>query len=153
VDLAALAQRLQQSVRSRGRELDVEVAQPVQARGHEQRLERVVGHVVQNALDATPADKRVWLRVERAVGQARITVGDDGCGMTADFIANRLFKPFNTTKSGGMGIGAYESAQYLRELGGSISAHSEPGHGTVVTMQIPLIETGRSADAFMAGVA
>jgi putative PEP-CTERM system histidine kinase len=153
VDLAALAQRLQHGAQSRGRTLDVEVVQPVKARGHEQRLERVVGHVVQNALDATPADKRVWLRVERAVGQARITVGDDGCGMSADFIANRLFKPFNTTKSGGMGIGAYESAQYLRELGGSISVHSEPGRGTVVTMQVPLFETERPADAFMAGAA
>lgn len=111
------------------------------------------GHVVQNALDATPVDKRVWLRVERCVGQAKITVGDDGCGMSADFVANRLFKPFNTTKSGGMGIGAYESAQYLRELGGSISAQSEPGRGTVITMLVPLIETERPPDAFMAGVA
>ena len=153
VDLAALAQRLQHGAQSRGRTLDVEVVQPVKARGHEQRLERVVGHVVQNALDATPADKRVWLRVERSVGQARITVGDDGCGMSADFVANRLFKPFNTTKAGGMGIGAYESAQYLKELGGSISVLSEPDKGTVVTMLIPLIETERPADAFMAGVA
>jgi putative PEP-CTERM system histidine kinase len=153
VDLAALAHRLQSEVRSRGHALDIEVVQPVQARGHEQRLERVVGHVVQNALDATSADKRVWLRIERSVGQAKITVGDDGCGMSPDFVANRLFKPFNTTKTGGMGIGAYESAQYLKELGGSISAFSEPGKGTVITMLIPLIETERPADAFMAGVA
>jgi putative PEP-CTERM system histidine kinase len=153
VDLASVVQRLQDQARARGRTLEVEVVQPVKARGHEQRLERVIGHVVQNALDATPADKRVWLRLDRAVGQARITVGDDGCGMSADFIANRLFKPFNTTKSGGMGIGAYESAQYLRELGGSITAHSEPGKGTQVTMLIPLIETERPADAFIAGVA
>ncbi|NML14392.1 XrtA/PEP-CTERM system histidine kinase PrsK [Azohydromonas caseinilytica] len=153
VDLAALAQRLQRSVSSRGRTLDIELIQCVKARGHELRLERVVGHVVQNALDATPADKRVWLRVERCVGQAKITVGDDGCGMSADFITNRLFKPFSTTKSGGMGIGAYESAQYLRELGGNISAQSEPGRGTVITMLIPLIETERPPDAFMASVA
>jgi putative PEP-CTERM system histidine kinase len=152
VDLAALAQRLQHNVQARGRVLAVEVVHPVKARGHEQRLERVVGHVVQNALDATPADKRVWMRVERVVGQARVTVGDDGCGMSADFVANCLFKPFNTTKSGGMGIGTYESAQYLKELGGSIVAHSEPGRGTLITMLIPLFETERPADAFMAGV-
>lgn len=153
VDLGAMARRLQQLARSRGRELEVELAQSVRARGHEERLERVVGHMVQNALEATPAEQRVWLRVERAVGQARITVGDQGCGMSADFVADGLFKPFNTTKPGGMGIGAYESAQYLRELGGSISVHSEPGRGTVVTMLIPLIETERSADAFLAGAA
>jgi putative PEP-CTERM system histidine kinase len=153
VELDALARRLQHSVRARGRELEVEVAQPVTARGHEQRLERVVGHMVQNALDATPADKRVWLRVERAVGQARIIVGDEGCGMAADFVANRLFKPFNTTKAAGMGIGAHESARYLRELGGSISVRSEPGCGTEITMLLPLIETERPGDAFIARVA
>lgn len=153
VDLGALARRLQAGAQAHGRTLEVEVVQPVQARGHEQRLERVVGHAVQNALDATPADRRVWLRVERSVGQASITVGDDGCGMSADFVSNRLFKPFQTTKSGGMGIGAYESAQYLKELGGSISVLSEPGKGTVITMLVPLFETERPADAFMAGVA
>ena len=48
---------------------------------------------------------------------------------------------------------AREVRLLLKELGGSISALSEPGKGTVITMLIPLIETERPADAFMAGVA
>ena len=95
------------------------MAERVFARGHEERLERVIGHLVQNALDATEAEGRVWLKVDRLAGQARVEVGDTGHGMTQEFIRDRLFKPFQTTKTTGMGIGAYESFQYVRELGGT----------------------------------
>ena len=74
------------------------MAERVFARGHEERLERVIGHMVQNALDATDVEGRVWLKVERLAGQARVEVGDTGHGMTPEFIRDRLFRPFQTTK-------------------------------------------------------
>jgi signal transduction histidine kinase len=58
----------------------------------------------------------------------------------------RLFKPFNTTKQGGMGIGTYESMQYVRELGGSLTVDSELGRGTVVTVLLPRIEARQHSD-------
>jgi signal transduction histidine kinase len=106
----------------------------------------VLGHMVQNALDATPPEGRVWLRLERASGQARVVVGDTGCGMTQEFIHTRLFKPFSTTKEGGLGIGALESFQYLRELGGRIDVESEVDRGTVVTIVLPLFDTRESLE-------
>jgi signal transduction histidine kinase len=63
--------------------------------------------------------------------------------MTAEFIRDRLFKPFQSTKATGMGIGAYESSQYIQELGGKISVASAPDKGTEVTVLIPLFG-GRS---------
>uniref|UniRef100_UPI00202FB57A ATP-binding protein n=1 Tax=Escherichia coli TaxID=562 RepID=UPI00202FB57A len=66
--------------------------------------------------------------------QARVRVEDSGCGMSEDFIQNRLFKPFQTTKASGMGIWAHESYQYVQELGGKISVHSELNRGTTVTL-------------------
>jgi putative PEP-CTERM system histidine kinase len=146
VDLLPITQRMQVIARARGRRIEVQTADRLVARGHEERIERVIGHMVQNALDATPPSGRVWLRLERASGQARVEIGDTGHGMSDDFIRNRLFKPFHTTKEAGMGIGAYESYQYIRELGGQISVASQPQKGTTMTILLPLFDTQTESD-------
>ncbi len=142
VDLAPIAERLATMARERGREVEVKVVDRVMTRGHEERVERVLGHLVHNALDATRPDQRVWLTLQRASGQARIEVGDRGHGMSPEFVANRLFKPFSSTKRTGMGIGTFESFQYVQELGGKIEVQSEEGVGTVVTLLMPLFDSG-----------
>jgi putative PEP-CTERM system histidine kinase len=149
VDLGRVVQRIESAVAGRGRRLDVRLLDRVFARGHEERLERVIGHVIQNAIDATDSEGSVWLTVDRQAGQARVAVGDTGHGMSQEFIRDRLFKPFQTTKTSGMGIGAYESFQYVRELGGTISVKSEPGHGTEVTLLLPLFEAQSDSDLQM----
>src|SRR5207253_9222020 len=100
--------------------------------GHEDRLEHVIGHLVQNALDATADRGNVSVRLSLNGKFASIDVADTGVGMSAEFIRERLFKPFDTTKSNGMGIGVYESAQYIRSLGGDIRVESAPGTGTSI---------------------
>ena len=76
----------------------------------------------------------------RRSGLAQVEVGDTGNGMSQEYVQTRLFKPFETTKPAGMGIGAYESFQYVRELGGSISVDTELERGTVMTIALPLFE-------------
>lgn len=152
VDLGSLAQRIESSAAQRARRLELSVAERVYARGHEERLERVIGHVVQNAFDATGAGGRVWLKVDRSGGQARVVVGDTGHGMSPEFIRERLFKPFQTTKQAGMGIGAYESFQYVQELGGRIDVQSEPDKGTEVTLRLPLFEAHAESELHMTKV-
>jgi signal transduction histidine kinase len=66
--------------------------------------------------------------------------------MTQEFIRERLFKPFQTTKQAGMGIGVYESFHYLQEIGGKIDVQSELGVGTVVTVLLPLFEPHNQSD-------
>lgn len=151
VDLAQIAQRLAKAAAGKGRELELQVQAPLSARGQEERIERVLGHVVQNALDATPLDGRVWLRLERQGSNACVEVGDTGCGMTQEFMDTQLFKPFQTTKAAGMGIGAYESFQYLQELGGKISVQSAPGQGTRVSIRLPLFLAQEGSDASLSG--
>jgi signal transduction histidine kinase len=130
----------------RGRTLETECPDNLATRGHDERLERVLGHLVHNALDATPAEGRVWLHIARHSGQIRVDVGDTGEGMSEDFVQNRLFRPFSSTKHSGMGIGSYESFQYIRELGGSIDVHSAPGQGTVMTLLLPLFDSRSGSD-------
>ena len=146
VELAPIVRRLQESAAAQGRELVAEQVERLSTRGHDDRLERVLGHLVQNAFDATPAGGRVWISVQRYSGQVKVEVGDTGAGMTEEFVQTRLFRPFSTTKRSGMGIGTYESFQYIRELGGSISVASQPGKGTVISVLMPLFEAGHSSD-------
>lgn len=146
VDLGGIVNRLAKVAAGRGREVDVKVQDELSTRGHAERLERIIGHMVQNALDATDAAGRVWIRLERRSGQACIEVGDTGHGMSPEFVRDRLFKPFQTTKQAGMGIGAYESFQYVQELGGKVEVKSELKVGTIVTLLLPLIVLQRESD-------
>ncbi len=153
VELAVLVRRLQALVQSQSRTLEVTHLEPLSTRGHEDRLERVLGHLVQNALDATPIPGKVWIAVERSSGQVKVDIGDSGIGMSEAFIKTQLFRPFSTTKHNGMGIGTYESQQYVRELGGDITVQSQRGQGTVMTVRLPLFESGETSGLFQAPAA
>lgn len=146
VELVPLLKRLQRSAEDAGRRLELDIRDRLSTRGHDERLERVLGHLVQNALDATPAHGRVWMRLERASGQVNLEIGDTGAGMTEEFIRTRLFRPFATTKESGMGIGTYESAQYIRELGGTLEVASAPERGTRLSIVLPLFEAQTGSD-------
>ena len=146
VELSPILRRLVALAQSQGRSLEVQELDRLSTRGHEERLERVLGHLVQNALEATLPSGRVWVKSERSSGQIKVEVGDSGAGMTEEFVRTRLFRPFNTTKHNGMGIGTYESFQYIRELGGQISVISQPGQGTTMTVMLPLFEARHGSD-------
>jgi signal transduction histidine kinase len=115
--------------------------------GDEARLEHVIGHLLQNAIDAIPASGRVTVRIEAEDRFAVIVVSDDGVGMTPEFIRDRLFKPFETTKASGMGIGMYESVQYVASIGGDIQVASDPGAGTRVRVRLPRSDAPAAAGA------
>jgi signal transduction histidine kinase len=66
--------------------------------------------------------------------------------MSEDFVRNQLFKPFQTTKDTGMGIGAYESRQYIRELGGEIQVETAENSGSRFIVTLPLIERSSASD-------
>lgn len=104
------------------------------------RLERVVGHLVQNAIEATPKNGQVWVRLVRKDHLAVIEIKDTGHGMNEQFIQKKLFKPFESTKTAGMGIGVFESKEYIDELGGQLAVHSQESVGTTFTILLPLYQ-------------
>ncbi|MDP1765801.1 MAG: ATP-binding protein, partial [Methylotenera sp.] len=101
----------------------------------------ILGHLVQNAQEATDANGFVRLELSCDGSQAFIKVIDDGHGMDSKFIAERLFKPFDTTKgNAGMGIGVYEARDYIVKLTGQIAVESQPGEGSIFSISLPLGE-------------
>jgi signal transduction histidine kinase len=140
VDLCSVLSRVQ-GIRAAGRgNLRVDLVDDVFVMGHADRLERVIGHLVQNAFEAadpaTVSPPTVRVRVYRQGEAAVIEVADNGVGMSAEFIRDRLFKPFNSTKRAGMGIGTYESQQYVTSIGGHIEVESQPGVGTTFRVSL-----------------
>jgi putative PEP-CTERM system histidine kinase len=105
------------------------------------QLGTVVGHLLRNAQEATPPDGDIAVTLKVARGTAVVFIQDSGSGMTEEFIRNRLFKPFESTKGlTGMGIGVYQTREYLLDLGGSIDVTSEPGVGSCFSMRLPLAD-------------
>ena len=110
----------------------------LQVRAERERLTRTIGHLLQNALEATPPTGEVRLRGFEESGQAIVEVTDTGSGMDDEFIRSRLFQPFDSTKGAGMGIGAYECRETIRALGGQLEVESTPGSGTRFRISLPL---------------
>jgi len=140
VDMSAILNEVMQSksAYSLKPELDIQTA-GLRVRADREKLVRVIGHLVQNAIEATPYTGKVGVTLNRAETWAVLTVEDTGAGMEASFIRERLFRPFSSTKGTGMGIGAYECKEYVQELNGNIQVASKPGRGTLFTIRLPLI--------------
>jgi putative PEP-CTERM system histidine kinase len=103
-----------------------------------ERLENVLSHLIENARQACKEDGRVVVRVAAVDGFCVVGIEDTGIGMDEDFVRQRLFRPFDTTRgNAGMGIGMYESREYVQQLGGEIRVRSSPGQGTLVSLRIP----------------
>ena len=105
-----------------------------------ERLVSVVEHAIRNAQDATSESGIVRLSVDHRPRLVAIVISDDGVGMNEEFIRERLFSPFDTTKGpGGMGIGAYQVREYAHSLGGSVEVQSTPGFGTRFAIILPTV--------------
>jgi putative PEP-CTERM system histidine kinase len=102
-----------------------------------ERMAANIAHLIQNARDATDEDGRITVRLRRVEGFAIIEIEDTGCGMDEDFIREKLFKPFVSTK-GTMGIGVYQVREYVYKLGGDMEVQSKQGTGTTFRLHIPL---------------
>ncbi|MDF2177329.1 PEP-CTERM system histidine kinase PrsK [Aliiglaciecola sp. CAU 1673] len=120
----------------------VEELSSVQVSLDEEKFSNVVYHLISNAQQATDDAGKVIIRVGMAQepGVVLIEIEDNGCGMSQEFIANRLFKPFDTTKgNAGMGIGAYDAKSYVEQSGGRVEVNSKVGEGTVFRLYLPVI--------------
>jgi len=106
-------------------------------------LEQALLHLVQNAVDASPEATPVFIAVRSEPAHAVVEVTDSGCGMSPEFVRNRLFRPFQSSKPGGFGIGAYEARELIRRMNGGLEVESREGLGTRFILRFPHFEAAQ----------
>ncbi len=104
---------------------------------HEQ-IRSVVTNLLLNARDALGPGGRICLRTQHLGDSVVLSVADNGCGMSAAFLNDSLFRPFQSTKKKGLGIGMYQSRMIVEAHGGSIRVESETGKGTTFRVSLPV---------------
>jgi signal transduction histidine kinase len=80
------------------------------------------------------------VRTEHERGRVVLSVTDDGCGMSPAFLRDSLFRPFQSTKPKGLGIGLFQSRAIVQAHGGSVRVDSTPGQGTTFQVILPVME-------------
>jgi signal transduction histidine kinase len=103
-------------------------------------LEQAIGHLVQNAVDASTPLQPVTVRMAGDDRRVSISIADCGTGMDAEFVRTRLFQPFASTKKGGFGVGAFEAKSLVSAMGGRLTVESKPGEGSLFTIVLPAAE-------------
>jgi len=103
-----------------------------------EQLGSVLTNLLLNACDAISAGGRITLEARQRGKWAALIVSDDGCGMTPAFLRDCLFRPFQTSKKKGLGIGMFQAKMIVDAHGGSIRCESEPGKGTTFQVMLPL---------------
>lgn len=117
---------------------NIEAAQVIASKD---KLVRVIGHLIRNAIEASLPEGKVWVDIQSEKKFSVIKVSDNGRGMSETFIREKLFRPFESTKQNGMGIGTYECQQYIVELGGRIEVESTESEGTIFKVLLPKLDT------------
>jgi signal transduction histidine kinase len=111
----------------------------VPVRANRERLVSAINHAVRNAQDACERDGEVRIELAAQGEECAVTISDNGEGMDAGFVRDRLFRPFDSTKGAeGMGIGAYQVRETVRAAGGDVEVTSAPGEGTTFRLRMPL---------------
>ena len=113
----------------------------VKIRVNHDRFISIVGHIIKNAQEATEDDGYVKVEVYADINDVVIRVMDNGCGMDDQFIKEKLFTPFITTKgNAGMGVGVYECREFIEAMGGQVEVNSRLGLGSEFVLTIPVMD-------------
>jgi putative PEP-CTERM system histidine kinase len=101
---------------------------------------QVFSNLLVNAVESLPAEAgEITVAVSPAADSWRVAVRDNGSGMSAAFLREQAFRPFQTTKEQGLGIGLFQCKSIVEAAAGTITISSAPGAGTVVQVTLPAL--------------
>jgi putative PEP-CTERM system histidine kinase len=104
----------------------------------QEQMQKVVTNLIFNAREAVSSTGEVRVETSQNHGWAVLSVSDNGCGMNPEFLNQSLFRPFQTTKKNGLGIGLFQSKMIVEAHRGRIQVESQPGKGTTFRIILPL---------------
>ncbi len=102
------------------------------------QIGKVLSNLLLNAIEAVGEDGEIRLTTACIEPWLVVTISDNGCGMSSDFLTSRLFEPFQTTKSQGLGIGMFHSKKIVEAHHGRIEAESIEGQGSMFRVLLPM---------------
>jgi putative PEP-CTERM system histidine kinase len=102
-----------------------------------EQIHKVLANLLVNAREASRPGGEIRLSTEQQNAHAIVAIRDNGCGMSAEFLKQHLFKPFQTTKKKGIGIGMFQSKMIVEAHGGRIEVESKEGEGTTFRVLLP----------------
>ena len=127
-DLGALVKNVVKELGLNGKKgIDYQETGPVKTIFDREEIREVVINLVMNAFDATSGRGRVSIKVGAQDNMGFILVSDKGTGMSREFIETKLFKPFETTKKKGLGVGLYQCKTIIEEHSGKLNVKSIEG--------------------------
>ena len=118
-----------------------------------EKLGAVLDHLIQNAIEASPDGERVEIALRTEGSEAVVSIRDRGQGMDAEFVRTQLFRPLDTWKPQGTGLGAFQARQYTRSMGGRLEVDSLPGKGTTMSVRLRLETAGVDEQTKQEGLA
>jgi putative PEP-CTERM system histidine kinase len=127
-------------------DVDLELAATLSVRGDREMLRRVMENLVTNAVEAMSGSGRLRIRTRdmcaNGSSKVHVFVEDTGAGMSEEFVRERLFRPFATTKKKGLGIGLYQCRSIVHAHGGELLVRSRPGEGSVFQVVLSVANGG-----------
>jgi putative PEP-CTERM system histidine kinase len=102
-----------------------------------EQIQSVVTNLVINARDAVGEEGRIGVRTQPQGRRVLLSVVDNGCGMSPSFVKESLYRPFQSTKKKGLGIGLFQCRAIVLAHGGSMQVESEMGKGTTFLVSLP----------------
>lgn len=102
------------------------------------QIQKVLTNLVLNARDAISDNGQVKVETSRRNGWVVLTVADTGCGMAPEFVRDSLFRPFQSTKKKGLGIGMFHCKMIIEAHRGRMEVESAPGKGTQFRVLLPV---------------
>jgi signal transduction histidine kinase len=104
-----------------------------------EQLRKVVINLLLNAREAVNGGGEIRVRTAQENGCVLISVADNGCGMSPEFMRRSLFRPFQTTKKSGLGIGMFHSKTIVEAHLGRVEVQSQLNKGTTFRVLLPAV--------------
>lgn len=142
VSLNVVVRQVAQAWRKQKEDLQVEIDDTVAVPVQRENMVSILDHLLQNAIEAAGVDGVVSLRQETQGNEILIEIEDDGPGMDEEYIESHLFRPLESEKASGYGLGAYQTRQLVRDMGGRLEVNSEVGRGTTMRVVLPVEAKG-----------
>ncbi len=142
VDLVELAKIMRERFAPQ-HDIALSLSAPCRVLATREALDQSLGHLVQNAIDASEPGQQILVETHSDGVRGTIAVVDNGQGMSAQFVRNELFRPFVSSKEGGFGIGACEAREMVRAMEGRLEVELREGLGTRFTVSLPLASAAK----------